>query len=136
MSLMQRSSLSCLLSSSVINLFSLHTSHVIKMWGYKLSRMPKNCTDRRGNLLIRGITDDDRDDDKSCMRLVKDCLRQKLKLVNDKSESVLLVRCHRIGKTSQYMKRQMIVRFQYFADRQLIWDNRYQLKMLILRSQH
>ena len=82
---------------------------------------------RRDNLLIRGITDDGQDDDKSCMRLVRDFFVQKLKLSNDKAESIVFVRCHRIGKKSQY-KRQMIVRFQYFADRQFIWDNRYQLK--------
>ena len=39
-----------------------------------------------------------------------------------------LVRCHRLGKRIQHSKRPIIVRFHHYADIQLVWSKRNNLK--------
>ena len=42
--------------------------------------------------------------------------------------NMAFVRCHRLGKRQHYGKRPVIVRFQSYADRQMVWSKRIHLK--------
>ena len=83
---------------------------------------------KRDNLLIHGIVDDGSDDDDTCRRLSRDFFVQNLKVSRNDADRMMFVRCHRLGKKSPNVKRPIIVRFQYFSDRQVIWNNRFYLK--------
>ena len=83
---------------------------------------------KRDNLLIHGIVDDGSDDDDTCRRLSRDFFVQNLKVSRNDADRMMFVRCHRLGKKSPNVKRPIIVRFQYFSDKQVIWNNRFHLK--------
>ena len=83
---------------------------------------------KRDNLLIHGINEEEHDDDASCTTLVRNFFVQHLGMSEDDAGKVVFIRCHRIGRRSPHGKRPIIVRFQYFADRQCIWNKRFQLK--------
>ena len=83
---------------------------------------------KRDNLLIHGIVDDGSDDGDTCRRLSRDFFVQNLKVSRNDADLMMFVRCHRLGKKSPNVKRPIIVRFQYFSDRQVIWNNRFHLK--------
>ena len=83
---------------------------------------------KRDNLLIHGIVDDGSDDDNTCSRLTRDFFVQNLNISKHDADKIVFVRCHRVGKKSPTVKRPMIVRFQCYADRQLVWNTRFHLK--------
>ena len=54
-----------------------------------------------------------------------------LGMSEDGASKVVFVKCHKIGRRSPHGKRPIIVRFQYYPDRQCIWNKRFQLKRTI-----
>ena len=83
---------------------------------------------KRDNLLIHSVKDEENDDDESCFALVRSIFIEQLGLSEADATNMVFVRGHRIGKKSPYGKRPIIVRFQYYADRQCIWNKRFYLK--------
>ena len=83
---------------------------------------------KRDNLLIHGVKDEGNDDDESCIALVRSIFIEQLGLSEADATNMVFVRCHRMGRKSPYGKRPIIVRFQYYADRQCIWNKRFHLK--------
>ena len=64
----------------------------------------------------------------TCSRLTRDFFVQNLNISKHDADKIVFVRCHRVGKKSPTVKRPMIVRFQCYADRQLVWNTRFHLK--------
>ena len=86
---------------------------------------------RRDNLVIHGIPENDDENEQTCMQLVRDFFTNDLQLADAESQSIVFVRCHRLGKQIRGVnsrKRPIIVRFQNFADRKLVWSKRFHLK--------
>ena len=83
---------------------------------------------RKDNLIIRGINENDDETEDTCMKLVRNFFVQQLCISDADAASMVFVRCHRVGKKLYNNKRPLIVRFQHFADRKLIWSKRFQLK--------
>ena len=73
---------------------------------------------RRDNLVFRGFTvaDNDREDASSKVRNI-------IKHMGLDETHIPFVRCHYLNG-----KRQIIVRFQWYSDREKVWQNRYKLK--------
>ena len=96
----------------------------------QLSRRSDNqdSYSRRDNLVIRGIDEHENDTDESCKVLAKKFFIEHLHISDGDVERMTLVRCHRLGKKIQHVKRPIIVRFHYYADRQLVWGKRINLK--------
>ena len=86
---------------------------------------------RRDNLIIRGIKENDNETEDACMKLVRNFFVEQLCVPEAEAASMVFVRCHRVGKKT-YNKRPIVVRFQHFADRKLIWGKRFQLKDKLL----
>ena len=98
---------------------------------YLLKLKNKESYSKRDNLLIHGIVDDGSDDDNTCSRLTRDFFVQNLNISKHDADKIIFVRCLRVGKKSPTVKRPMIVRFQCYADRQLVWNTRWTLKCAV-----
>ena len=83
---------------------------------------------RRENLVIRGINEMERDDDDTCSQLARKFFVNQLNISEECVNNMAFVRCHRLGKRPHYGKRPVIVRFQSYADRQMVWSKRIHLK--------
>ena len=83
---------------------------------------------RRDNLVIRGVSEGADEDDNACENAARDFFKQQLRVDDPVIDRIQFVRCHRLGKKLQYSKRPIIVRFEHFSDRQLIWNRRIHLK--------
>ena len=83
---------------------------------------------RRDNLVIRGVREGEVEDDNACEKVARDFFKQQLHVDDPVVDSIQFVRCHRLGKKLQRGKRPIIVRFERYSDRQLIWNKRIQLK--------
>ena len=86
---------------------------------------------RRDNLIIRGITgDDENETEEKCVDKLKHFFVNSLSLGESTVASMMFVRCHRLGKklsNNDKRPRPLIVRFEHFADRKLVWGNRFRL---------
>ena len=84
---------------------------------------------RRENLLIRGILEDPNETEESCITSVRCFLVNKMKLDKDTVEKMVLVRCHRVGRSapSSTFNRPVIVRFHDFNDRKLVWNKKFDI---------
>ena len=83
---------------------------------------------RRENLVIRGVGEEEADDSDSCKRLAKNFFVTQLHISEADVNAINIVRCHRLGKRFQHGNRPIIVRFQNYADREMVWNKRSQLK--------
>ena len=97
------------------------------------TRLHKRCDDqesysRRENLVIRGVAEAENEDDAACKQIARDFFVQNLGLSNADAGSIILERCHRLGKQLHFRKRPIIVRFKHYADREMIWSKRSQLR--------
>lgn len=83
---------------------------------------------RRNNLVLRGIKEDKEETSDICLGLTKSFLKTNLKMNVQYVDSLDIVRCHRLGghRGAGYI-RPIIVRFQRFHDRQLVWAERFNL---------
>ena len=83
---------------------------------------------RRENLVIRGVGEEEADGSDSCKRLAKNFFVTQLHISEADVNAINIVRCHRLGKRFQHGNRPIIVRFQNYADREMVWNKRSQLK--------
>ena len=83
---------------------------------------------RRENLVSRGVGEEEADDSDSCKRLAKNFFVTQLHISEADVNAINIVRCHRLGKRFQHGNRSIIVRFQNYADREMVWNKRSQLK--------
>ena len=83
---------------------------------------------RRDNLVIRGVSEGAVEDDNAGENAARDFFKQQLRVDDPVIDRIQFVRCHRLGKKLQHSKRPIIVRFEHFSDRQLIWNRRIHLK--------
>ena len=88
---------------------------------------------RRSNLVICGIVEKKNESVDDCARAAKNFFRQKLSMTENEVNLIEFVRCHRIAKRTLYngginTKRPIIVCFQNFSDRSVVWGKRFQLK--------
>jgi len=85
---------------------------------------------RRSNVIIRGIKEEENESLMSCENKARDFFKQQLQLDGNTVNDLKFVRCHRMGgtyrkqnqRTSQI--RPIIVRFQNYSDKLLIWSAR------------
>lgn len=89
---------------------------------------------RRQNLVIRGITEDQDEDEERCLNVARSFFKNNLKVSADTVDTIQIVRCHRLGaklygngNRQGGRSRPIIIRFEHYADRQLIWGKRNQL---------
>ena len=83
---------------------------------------------RRDNLIIRGLTESENESEDVCVASVKKLLSDVLKI--DNVAKIKFVRCHRLGNKFQKRgkaSRPVIVRFQQYEDRRLVWGKRFSL---------
>ena len=57
---------------------------------------------KRDNLLIHGVKDEGKDDDESCIALVRSIFIEQLGLSEADATNMVFVRCHRMGRKSPY----------------------------------
>ena len=84
---------------------------------------------RRDNLLLDGEPESGSiDNPENCTDIIRDFFKTKLKL--DNVDKIQIVRCHRLGpkKVGNKKPRTLIVKFQWFGDRQRVWSARKMLK--------
>ena len=74
---------------------------------------------RRDNLIFRGFTIS-QENTNGCDKIIRDIIRS-MGIPN--ADQIPFVRCHYLRE-----QKQIIVRFQWFADRERVWTNRYKLK--------
>jgi ribA/ribD-fused uncharacterized protein len=81
---------------------------------------------RRDNLLFDGIEECDPNEDSTST--LRNILKQKLNITN--AFEIPIVRCHRLGpkREETTRPRTIIVKFQWYADRMAIWNQRRLLK--------
>ena len=96
-------------------------------------RLHKKCDDqesysRRKNLIIRGVAEVENEDDAACTQTVRDFFVQYLGLSNAEAASIIVERCHRMGKQPHFRKRPIIVRFKHYSDRDMVWRKRSLLR--------
>ena len=98
----------------------------------KINRVEDRCIklegySRRNNLLIDGLAESK---DENCEKVVKDFFRDVMKVSN--TNDLKMVRVHRIpgGETRgpNLKPRTMITRFEFYQDRELIWNQKKLLK--------
>ena len=89
---------------------------------------------RRDNLVIGGLKEGDTETPAKCEELIRNFFINKLKLEPDNVERICFVRCHRLGRTygqqnnqATRRPRQIIIRFQNFSERQIVWAARRHL---------
>ena len=90
---------------------------------------------RKDNLVIKGITEIENENDEQCMNGVKLFFRNQLNIDSTVVDNMNFVRCHRLGSVrnardneNKSRDRPIIVRFQRYSDRILIWNGRFVLK--------
>lgn len=99
-------------------------------------KLKQHCEDndnymRRMNLVVRGIGEEDGETEDTCHVLMKNFMKDKLKISPDILDKIDFARCHRLGKKSENsakFPRPLIVRFERYTDRKTIWAERYQLQ--------
>ena len=90
---------------------------------------------KRENLIFEGIPEPQNGTKDDCEKLIKDVLVNKLKIKN--AQQIRFDRCHRMTRSfpsnnadsrPQTRPRAIIARFNYFGDRQRVWQERKKLK--------
>ena len=97
------------------------------------NRLSRRCDDqetysRRDNIVIRGVPEAADEDNAGCSHVTRDFFEQNLNITRAHVEGMKFVRCHRLGKRLQHRGRPVIVRFQNFTDRELVWSRKTLLK--------
>ena len=97
------------------------------------NRLSRRCDDqetysRRDNIVIRGVPEAADEDNAGCSHVARDFSEQNLNITQAHVEGMKFVRCHRLGKRLQHRSRPVIVRFQNFTDRELVWSRKTLLK--------
>ena len=88
---------------------------------------------RRKNIVIRGITDKDNETNVMCEEEARTFMCEKLNLSMEKVSAMDIVRCHRMGgldgkrRGRHEQKRPLIVRFNNFKDKSVVWEKRFEL---------
>lgn len=85
---------------------------------------------RKNNLVIGGIRETEGETPNQCEQSARNFFRDKLKLQDDHARDIKFVRCHRLGRKNEQSNirpRSIIVRFQYFQERQSVWAARTNL---------
>ena len=82
---------------------------------------------RKDNLIFRGIQESNNETEEKCSEETRNFLKNKLKVDEALVNSMMFVRCHRLGsKLSRDTRpRPIIVRFEHFSDRKIIWGKRF-----------
>ena len=114
----------------------------LKVWCTGLSEENKKLTksseqqenySRKDNLIIRGLAEQGDESEAVCVTNVKNFLVDALEMDTQIVTPMLFVRCHRMGDIPLRQNnrvpppRPIIVRFQHFCDRQLVWGQRFKL---------
>ena len=97
------------------------------------NRLSRRCDDqeaysRRDNIVIRGVPKAADEDNAGCSHVTRDFFEQNLNITQAHVEGMKFVRCHQIGKRLQHRSRPIILRFQNFTDRDLVWSRKALLK--------
>lgn len=82
---------------------------------------------RKDNLIIRGIKETEGENEDSCV-VVRKFFIEQLSLQKDVVDSMMFVRVHRLGQKSDKQIRPIIVRFEHYKDRTLVFEKRFSLK--------
>ena len=89
---------------------------------------------RRKNIVIRGIAEKDNETNIICEEDARTFICEKLNLSKETVAAMDIVRCHRMGglvgkrRGGRYeQKRPLIVRFNNFKDKSVVWDKRFEL---------
>ena len=80
---------------------------------------------RRDNLCFGGIQENANETDRDCEEKVRSVISTHM---NIDPQNMKFVRCHRLGPKRANVTRNVIVKFHYFGDRQLVWGKRSELK--------
>ena len=89
---------------------------------------------RRKNVVIRGISEKDNETNINCEGEARKFMCEKLNLNKDTVAAMDIVRCHRMGGLDgkrrggrHEQKRPLIVRFNNFKDKSVVWEKRFEL---------
>ena len=89
---------------------------------------------RRKNVVIRGISEKDNETNINCEDEARKFMCEKLNLNKDTVAAMDIVRCHRMGGLDgkrrggrHEQKRPLIVRFNNFKDKSVVWEKRFEL---------
>ena len=89
---------------------------------------------RRKNIVMRGISEKDNETNINCEDEARKFMCEKLNLNKDTVAAMDIVRCHRMGGLDgkrrggrHEQKRPLIVRFNNFKDKSVVWEKRFEL---------
>ena len=84
---------------------------------------------RKDNLIFRGIQEENSETEEKCSEKVRKLFVEKLMLDEALVNSMMFVRCHRLGgkQSRDTRPRPIILRFEHFSDRKTIWGRRFKL---------
>ena len=94
----------------------------------KEKQLQLEAYNRRENLNFTGICEDNNETHSKTRNKIYDFFLNTLKITDAKE--IKFQRCHRLGITSDHVKkpRDIIVRFVYFPEREMIWSKRFMLE--------
>ena len=85
---------------------------------------------RRNNIVIRGIPERNQETKPDCEDKARKFLVKELKLEEEKVKNMKFVRVHRMGgfQNRNNNSRPIIIRFQYYSDKSIVWAARNQIR--------
>ena len=113
-----------LLSNEVTELHRQNAHLTSKLDKCKQATVDLECYSRRENLVFEGVNEV-HGDKEDTMRTIQTIFTT---IQVDQPENIKIQRAHRMGPSKPGTNRPIIVRFQWYQDRQRVWSNKKHLK--------
>ena len=94
-------------------------------WQLKEKLLQQEAYTRRDNLLLLGIEEQSNE---NCENLVRMFLSSKLGIPESSAKTLLISRCHRLGRKKNTYPRPVIIKFLLHSERMMVWQKRLELK--------